>query len=409
LAGERARSEQGGIVKKKTIYVLVGCGVVFMLLAILWWAFAPGILIKLPEGIDVSQTAEGEITLYFDLATGQSLPAGEEITLPMAIVRNLNSLDDEYDAHTGLIREQVDLEIGGMPQGEGQDSVYVVDRKSMQNIDDPRAYDNSPDNRVDRSGSYYPILPFEDRDATYYIWKAEIGAPVAARYIGEETIEGVTVFRVGGTMEVSEKIEVAPSYVSGLGLPAEVSFEEVKAGLAQMGADVEGILALAVTVLSPQDLEALNQAMQQPVPLEYYWSGEVEALLEPETGMPMGNRKDVEGLSVEPDYAALGSVTDILVKYAGDPQLGPALLSLASLESTLGESEPRKVFEYSWVSDEDSIAESAADAKGTLDKMKMVEFYIPLGLAAVSCVLLLAAGGFYLRGASGRRKAGGPA
>ncbi|RJP27071.1 MAG: DUF3068 domain-containing protein [Actinobacteria bacterium] len=377
--------------KGVTSKILIALGIVLILLAILWWAIAVNALVKIPDNLESTSKYEGEFTYYVNPATQEPLPAGEELKLPIAVERNVSSLAEEYDSSKAVVREEVITEVGGMqnPPG-GLESVYVLDRRNSENLDDDRAFDFVESNKVNRQGSYYPLLPFDtSNDEVYPVWKGEIGESLDTEYVSEEEKLGVTVYNFKGSATVEDKKEVTAAYVEILGLPAEVTFEELKPQLAALGVDVDGLIALATQVLSPEDLQALNTALQQSILVKYYWAFDVEMSVEPKTGAPVDLYKDIESISMELDTSGLMDIFTILAKYSSDPVLGPALKQLVELQSQIGEMEPSKIFEYDIVQTEDTVKAAIDDAKDAAGKINLVKVYIPWALLIVGALILI--------------------
>ncbi|MBC7231017.1 MAG: DUF3068 domain-containing protein [Actinobacteria bacterium] len=377
--------------KGLTSKILIALGIVLILAAILWWAIAVNAMVKIPDDLDSTTKYEGEMTYYVNPATQEPLPEGEEMKMPMKVERRVVSMAEEYDSSTALIKEEVTVEVGGMkvPPG-GLQSVYALDRKSSENLDDDRAYDFKAGNRVNRDGSYYPLLPFDtSKDETYKVWKGEIGEAGESEFLEEVEKFGVTVYNFKGSAALEEKKEVVPAYLEINGLPSEVTFEALKPQLQALGVDVDGLLALAQRRLSPEDLQSLDAALQEKIPLKYYWTYDIETSVEPKTGAPVDLYKDAEAMYMEPDTSKLAGVFAILAKYANDPELGPALSQLMGLQSQLGESKPRKILEYSIAQTEETVKSAIDDAKDAVSKINLVKVYIPWALLIVGALLLI--------------------
>ncbi len=377
--------------KGVTSKILIVLGIVLILLAILWWAIFVNALVKLPDDIESISEYEGEFTYYVDPATQEPLPEGEELKLDISVQRTISSVPEEYDSSRAVIREEVVTQVGGIesPPG-GLESIFVLDRKNSQNVEDERAYDFVEGNEVDRQGSYYPLLPFDtSSDETYPVWKAEIGEGVVSEFVEEADKEGITVYNFKGSITLEDRKEVVPAYVQILGLPSEVTFEELKPQLEAMGLDVDGLVALATQVMSPEDLQALNAALQQSIPVNYYWAFEVESSVEPKTGVPVDIYKDVESLSMELDTSGLIEMATVLLKYSNDPTLGPALAPLLELQTQVEEVALSKVFEYSIAQTEDTVKAAIEDAKDGAGQINLVKVYIPWALLIVGALVLI--------------------
>ncbi len=371
--------------------ILIALGIVLILAAILWWAIAVNSLVKIPDDVDSTTEYEGEMAYYVNPATQEPLPEGEEMKLPMKVERRVVSMAEEYDSSTAVIKEEVTVEVGGMknPPG-GLQSVYVLDRKNSENLDDDRAYDFKAGNRVNREGSYYPLLPFDtSKDETYKVWKGEIGEAGETEFLEEVDKFGVTVYNLKGSATLEEKKEVVPAYIELNGLPTEVTFDALKPRLQALGVEVDGLLALAQQRMSAEDLQSLNAALQEKMPLKYYWVFDVETSVEPKTGAPVDLYKDVESLYMEVDASKLVGVFAILAKYSNDPVLGPVLSQLMGLRSQLGEAKPQKILEYSIAQTEETVREAIDDAKDAASKINLVKVYIPWALLIVGALLLI--------------------
>lgn len=370
-----------GVISK----VLVVVGIILILAAILWWAIAVNALVKLPDDVDSTTTYTGEMTWYVDPVTHQPLAEGQELKLPLKVERTIRSLADEYDSSRGVIEEEVIMDLG--IQKETQKFVYVLDRKTLENVKDDRAYAWDPAHVVDREGTYYPLLSFDtSKDEKYPVWKNEVGEAVESEFVDEQEKEGITVYNFKGYFE---KKAVDPFYVDVLGLPSELTFEDLKPTLAAMGVDVDALLTLAGQRLSAEDQQALAQALEAPIPVNYYWSLDNETSVEPKTGVPVDVYKDQESLSMEPDLTNLASVFAVLMKYKDDPVLGPALAQLSELQAQLGEMEPQKIFEFNYTQDEDSVKEAVDEAKKSGSLITLVKVYIPWILLIVGALVLI--------------------
>ena len=369
--------------------ILIALGILLILAAILWWAIAVNALVKLPDDIDSTTEYEGTFTYYVDPQTNEPLAEGEEIAFDMKVERLISANAEEFDSSTGIIDEEVNITIGPLAQ-DPLLSAFALDRKTMENVEDDRAWAYDPSNVVNRAGSYYPLLGFDvSKDETYAVWKGEILEPVEAAFISEEEKEGVTVYNFGGTIDPEDRKEVDPIYIASLGLPSEVTFTDIKPQLSAMGVDADALITLATQVLSAEDQQALNQLLQEPIPIKYYWGGEIEISVEPKTGIPVDSYKDIEALYMELDYTELAGLFTILTKYADDPVLGPALAQLQELQTQLGEMELQRIFEYSYVQTDETVKDAIDEAKNSAGLINLVKVYIPWALLIVGALLLI--------------------
>ena len=362
--------------KGVTSKILIVLGIVLILLAILWWAIFVNTLIKLPDDISTISEFEGEFTYFVDPATNEPLPEGEELKVDISVERAISSVPEEYDSSRAVIKEEVTTKVGGLesPPG-GLESIFVLDRKNSQNLEDDRAYDFMEGNEVNRQGSYYPLLPFDtSSDERYPVWKAELGESAESEFIEEVEKEGITVYNFRGIISVDDRKEVSPTYVEILGLPTEVTFEELKPQLQALGLDVDGLVALATQVMSPEDLQALNAALQQSIPVSYYWAFEVESSVEPKTGVPVDIYKDIETVYMELDTSGLMEMAAVLLKYSDDPVLGPALAPLLQMQTQVEDMALSKVLEYNIAQTEETVKSAIEDAKDGAGQINLVRY-----------------------------------
>ena len=373
-------------------YISIALGIILILAAILWWAIAVNALVKLPDNIDVVNMYEGEVTYYVDIETGEPLAPGSELKFPLEIEQDITSDSAQYDSNTAVIKEVLKVSVMNMPQDDVENS-YILDRKSMENKDDGgRSYafrtSTFEGEEMNRGGDFYPQFPIDtSKDETYLYWKNEVAEGIETEFLKEDSKEGVTVydFRLA-----FEEMEVTEGYIEQMGLPTETSFEQLKPTLAAMGVDVDGLIALATQVIgaqSPEDLQALNAALQQSIPLTYYWSMDQELSIEPKTGTPVDLYINLETLTMKMDTASLEDAFAVLAGYAGDATLGPALAPLVELQTQIGEAQ--KIFEQAYTTTEDTRKTAIADAKDDAGSINVVKVYIPWALLIVGAFILI--------------------
>ncbi len=376
-------------------YILIALGIILILAAILWWAIAVNALIKLPDDIDVVNKYEGEVTYYVDINTGEPLAPGSELKFPLEIEQDFLSESAHYDSTTAVIKEILKIDVMNIPQDDVENS-YVLDRKSMENKDKTDLKDQAyafktssfAGEEMNRDKNYYPQFPIDtSKDETYPIWKNEVNEGIETEFLDEENKEGVTVYNFKLAFEDKE---VTEGYIEQMELPTQTSFEQLKPTLTAMGVDVDGLVALATQVIgaqSPEDLQALNTALQQDIPLTYFWSMEQELSVEPKTGTPVDLYKCTETLTMKMDTASLEGAFDVLAKYAEDPNLGPALVPLVELQDQMGEAQ--KIFEQTYITTEDTRRTAIADAKDNAGSINLVKVYIPWALLIVGAFILI--------------------
>jgi len=364
--------------------LLIVIGILLILASILWWAIAVNAMVKLPDDVEVHNHYEGEMTWYVDTATHQPLPEGEEKTVPLSVNQDIIAEAGEYDSSTGVLEETVNVVAGNVALPASR-CVYVLDRKTMENVGDPRAFAWTADNQVDRSGSYYPYFPFDtSKDEKYEVWKSEIGRTLETEFVNEEEKKGMTVYNF---KLACENVEVDEVYLASMGFPTKLTLEEMKPALLAAGVDLDALKALAARVMAPGDLQVLQQAVKKEIPVSYLWTMERELSVEPKTGIVLDVYKNVESLSRKADLSVLADLTPVLDKYADNPQLGPAVKALSQMQSQAGNAE--KVFSLQFASTQDSIDAAAEEAKKEAGRINLVKVYIPWALLIVGALVLI--------------------
>jgi hypothetical protein len=184
--------------KRRFPRVVLPIGAGFAALALLWTAFAVPALVKYPTDLDVVPRYEGTFTLFVDPTTAAPLAAPVEV--PLQIERHIRSLGAQSGASRVVVEETITQRAGDFVDAT-QTNVYVMDRRTLQNVADDRAYAFDPSNVVDRAGAYRLNLPLHtSSDTPYPIYKNEIGTTYEMRVrIPGRTQQGRRPARVDDT------------------------------------------------------------------------------------------------------------------------------------------------------------------------------------------------------------------
>ena len=371
--------------------VLCVLGALSLILAVLLWAFLADYLMRLPEELDMALSCDTTMEWYVDPLTMTRLPDESSMQTPVHLERRIYSVDDEYDAGTGVLREEVLMVVPGMGEREWG-ATYVVDRRSFLNLADGRANSCSPDNVVDRSGCYYPIFPSGMRvGSSCTLWRDEVSGPVTATCVGEDDYDGIETLVATFNIPIEERREVNPGVIEELNLPEGISFSEMEKQLAAAGVDITATLERMAALASPADLEALKQAKDRTIPVKYILSGETEIAFQPRMGSLVDIRKDTERISIEVDQASLIDFFMLLSKYSSDPVIGEGLQQMAALQSTL--SEPVDVFEFTFGTSRESMAGVLDMTRDALNKVRLLDaspwFFLLLGTVLLTPGIIL--------------------
>jgi hypothetical protein len=353
--------------------------------ALLWTLFAVPALVKYPTDLDVAPRYTGEFTLYVDPNT--ATPLASPVELPLEIERRIRTLADESGASRVVVEETITQKAGDLIDAT-QTNVYVMDRRSLENVADDRAYAFDSSNVVDRSGAYRLNLPFDvSPDSTYPIYKNEIGTIYEMRADTANPSTDTEGLRLRNFVGTATEVPLDDAYLAGLRalvpLPESLTFEQLEPQLSAAGLDVDALLAAIGPLMAPEDLSALAKVAAKPIPLHYVMSFEGHARVETNTGaeVVVGATESVAARPVLNDLSALQG---ILSEYANVPGVAAAVDALAKL----GAAPPVKLFEYHYEQTPDSVAAVADEVKSLRNEMRLAEQYVPMALLAAAVVTL---------------------
>lgn len=378
---------------KRSIGLLLVIGSLLVVGAVVWRLVAVPALVTFPTDAVATLRYEGTMTLFVDPATAAPLPS--PIQLPLTIERHIEAIGGESDDSTVLVEETI-VEKAGTLVDTTERNAYVMDRRTMLNVADDRAYDFDPANVVDRSGTYRLNLPFGvTTDATYPMYKNETAAMFEmrgdqTRPTGEEAGLLVNNYVASGT-----EVPLSDAYLTELStsvpLPRSLTLEEMKPQLIQNGVDVDALLAALGPVLTPADLAALSSIATESIPLRYVVSFAGTAAIEPTTGAQVHVTSN-ETIGARPDLTTLPELLEILSHYPDLPQAVAADEALRELPTAPA----TKLIELRYDQTPASVADAAATISSQRTRVMAVTWYVPGALLGLGLLALLA-GGILLR------------
>ncbi len=262
-----------------------------------------------------------------------------------------------------------------------QHNVYVMDRSTLKNVADPRAYAFDPANVVDRSGSYRLNLPFDtDFGSTYLIYKNEIGTTYQMHgdtTTPDTTKEGLDLKNF--TASVTE-VPLTPAYLAELGksvkLPESLTLDQLKPQLKQLGVDVDALIGAMTPFLTADELASLVQIAAKPIPMQYVLSFEGHAAVDTMTGAEVDVSAS-ESIGAKPVMADLPALQAILANHSDVPEAAAAGAAL----QTLGTAPATKLFSYAYQQTPASLAAIASEVKSNRSQVTLAKRYVPAGLA----------------------------
>ena len=313
--------------------VLLILGLLSIIAAAGWRATATGRLVTHPDEAGQVRELTGEVVLLVE--PGTITAAAQPARLPLTIsetYRTEQRVDDTFYIHLLRRRELAGPAADQPPRVRTAEMVYAV-RRDGRNVTDRRAYALDPANEVDRAGSFTTGFgPRVGVDA-YPVWKDETAVPFGVAQEGTTTsVNGLDVVILSGSQRDTP---VAPEYVADLtalvDLPASGTLDQL-AGLfgdQDPATDIRGLLRR----LRPDDAQALRPLLDEPVPLAPTLDSRTSYLVEPVTGIVVGQTVR-ETVSLRPELAGtVGRAASILAAehYRADPDLASLQRGLAGL------------------------------------------------------------------------------
>jgi hypothetical protein len=277
-----------------------------------------------------------------------------------------------------------------MPDPVGHQTLeqqYVLDRRSMKDVDSDKSYAYSPSSQVDRSPAYSVQLPLDTGKGPYQIWKNESGSSYAFTGEGTTKANGITVQLLHGTLKGAK---VQPYYIDTLSsvLPKTLTPAEAAAQLKSQGVDATLLTSVVLPQLDPADRAEITSILAQPVNLRYTVDVDTHLGIEKRTGAIVNLRKIDQTIYVSPDVTGIGRAQLILAeqKYAGKPAVAAASQVLNKLVT----SPPRlKAYSYAYSQTPASVADISAYAKNKGDQIDLVKRTVPLALLVAGVVVLV--------------------
>jgi hypothetical protein len=360
---------------RRTVGVaLAAVGAVGIAGSFAWREVAEPRLVKYPTDLDETPEYAGKVSIYLDPVSYAPLDPPTEA--PLTVSRHLDALGDESSSDLVVISEQISLVAEG--QFEGQiDSQYVMDRESIENVDDPRAWAFTPDNPVDRAPAFRLAFPFDTEAEPARVYKNEVATTYTANPAGEGEIDGLDVLEFNA--DQTEPLPISPAYFQVLNgltpLPTELTLDQLKPILLSVGLDVDVLLPALLPNLNPEDTETLVGLAGQPISLQYAYTFSGADSVEPSTGSIVEVRDVVETLWASPDPAVLDTLRTVLGRY---PNVEAAVQGAAVVERLAAE--PIRVFTNEYSQTEESVADIVGTVKDAKRLKQLAESTIPQAL-----------------------------
>jgi hypothetical protein len=354
--------------------------------ALLWWAFGVSALVKYPTDIDVNPRYEGTFSLHVDPATGA--PLATPLEQPLTIDRHIRAVGDESGADTVVVKETIAQKAGDIVDTT-QTNVYVMDRRTLKNLADDRAYAFDPENVVDRAGAYRLNLPFDtSRDETYPMYKNEIDGTYQLKPNTADPTTHEEGLKLANFVTAVDEAPLSEAYLAELRksvpLPETMTLDQLKPQLERYGLNVDALLTALTPSLTAADFATLGELAANPIPLRYVISFEGRAAVEQTTGAEV----DVgvaERIGARPELTALPELQALLGRYPDVPEAGRAL---EALDEMVAAPAPL-LFEYRYDQTPESVADIADEVSSMRQQILLAKFYLPFGLLVAALLSLV--------------------
>jgi hypothetical protein len=376
--------------------ILAVLGVLAFVGSFMWRSSAVPRLVKYPTDVDETPRYAGTVTIFLDPKT--YAPLAKPIEAHLEVARHIQALGEKSTSHRVVLSEKISLTAEGQFAGE-LDSQYVMNRRSMRNVDSDKAWAFSPANHVNRAPAYRLAFPFDTQSRPFLIYKNEVATTYVAKPAGEGNVQGLKVLNFAA--DQSKTLPVSPAYLAALRkitpLPSQLTLDQLKPILKNAGLDVDALLPALLPHLAPADTAALVALSKQPVKLVYLFTFSGADSVEPSTGSIVDVRDVDETLYAAPDPTALPKLKVILAKYTNVPAAVQGVAALDKLAAN-----PIKVFENKFSQTPASVADIASTVKDKKAQKRLAESTIPNGLLIGGIVLFVI--GVLLAVAPRRRK-----
>ena len=384
---------------------LTGVGVGFLVISLLWLVFAVPALVRYPLDVDATPIYEGKFTLFVDANTFAPLDTPE--VLPLKVTRHIDALGSKSSYSKVVVSEKIDFDAGGQ-FSQKQDNQYVMDRRSMKNVQSDDAYAFTSDNVVDRSPGVQTELSarhrceqrvpdLQERDGVDLHRGAGSGGARRSRWTGCTSSRS----RRRRSRRPSAR-RTSRSLSQSVPLPKTLTITQLTPLLLQAGIDVPGTLTALQPVITPEDLATLTKLASQPIALQYLDTFSGGDAVEPTTGAIVVVRNVVETVSATAAPEASQPIIDVLGRYPQVPEAKAALEGLNALATN-----PIPLFRNEFSQTDASIKDIAGQVKDQKDKIDLAKKTVPTVLVVLGVVAGVAGLVLLFVGARRSRRSGG--
>jgi Porin PorA len=361
----------------------VCAGVVLVLGSVAFRSAVAPALVRFPLNLDETAHYTGHQVVYVDSRT--LLPLAQPTTVPITVDRHVKVVSGDFSR--AVVDETITVRAGAATTVETYQ--YVMDRRSMQLVDDPRSYAfGNPKATMHPAGGYrvnFAMGTTATGSYRSYIPEADATTPLVlteGRHYHADARVSVIDF--------ASKLmrPVAPYYLAHLramGLPMQITSAQLQPQLVAAGVDVNRALADVGSRLSPAEQQLVTDTLSKPIPLRYYFIVDGTVSIEPKTGALIDVHSSAEGVAVKPDLSGAAALDTVLQKYSSIPSVKAAADGLAALTARA----PQRAEMLVYTQTVPSSLHVASKAGQQASQMNLVELRLPAAMALLGLLMLI--------------------
>jgi len=218
---------RGSRLKRIIGVVLIVVGVLAFAGSFVWRSYAEPRLVKYPTDVDETPMYSGTVTIYLDQKT--YAPLAKPVVAPLQVSRHILAIGKLSTSDRVVLNENINLSAQGRFTGN-LDAQYVMNRRTIRNVDSKSAWAFKPTNVVNRRPAYRLAFPFDTKPQSYLIYKNEVATTYRAKPAGEGEVQGLKVINFTGRQD--KPLPVSPTYLEALSaitpLPSQLTLDQLK-------------------------------------------------------------------------------------------------------------------------------------------------------------------------------------
>lgn len=318
--------------------------------AVVMFVIVPGMK-EWPDDVDTVRTYNGTMPVLLNASSFEFMH-----DLDVMLERHIKTEDTEGDL--ALVSEAQTLSLGDQPLQQLVKQ-YVIDRKSMEAVDDYTDAWDGKEGLWDREGLVLG-WPIDTEKKDYVGWSDDYRATVPMKFEGEVTHERSDMKTYLFTATAPSQT-IDPAQVEVMGLPLGLPKEQFSALIEQTD------LSPMIKNMLPSLLDRLEG---DTVPLQYYYAYEGKYWIEPRTGVLIDTEKH--------ELRKVGLAEEVT---EGTP--------LASLPDDQKEALRLPVYELTYMATDESVQDAKKDAEDVINQLDLFGTTLPVAAIGIGLVMII--------------------